>query len=79
MLFKIRRILLICGFFSCLVLTGCGADKSADILDVEAEESPEAKEEKDETEAQDQTVVAVYVCGQVNRPGVYELTSGSRV
>lgn len=82
MKYKIMQILFICGCIICLALTGCGADRSAGIIDIQTEEPSDAKEEKDagdKAEDQTQSVVAVYVCGHVNRPGVYELTSGSRV
>ncbi len=85
MKYTIMQILFICGCIICLALTGCGADRSADIIDIQAEGPSDTKDEKDTEDAEDkaeeqtQSVVAVYVCGHVNRPGVYELASGSRV
>lgn len=43
-----------------------------------SEEKPDEEKIKAEKEAQPETV-CVYVCGEVNSPGVYELPAGSRI
>lgn len=75
-----RRIIqVVCCILSCLVLcVGCRKDfRQRDVLEpVElgdtTEETKKAAKEKAES-------IFVYVCGAVNKPGVYELPKGSRL
>lgn len=61
-------------------LTGCGKDGEAILLETE-----EMTQVSENSKVQETTVATVsgscfvYVCGQVNAPGVYELPIGSRI
>lgn len=65
-------------FLICLLLSGCGSESQM-LLDTSATEV--FGETEDGTQAQSGTArtIAVYVCGEVNHPGVYELTEGMRI
>lgn len=45
----------------------------------EKEEAPQEKQQKSEEQKTQSNTVCVYVCGEVNCPGVYELAEGSRI
>lgn len=73
-------------FFSCLYVIGlammiCACGKSEEIpLEAASEEEPQETEtETTAEEIKSDGAVVVYVCGEVNAPGVYELPSGSRL
>ena len=75
---RIRMIVLI--FSLCATLIGC-QKKAEEMLSLEAaelEQNDEHTEENKES-TEDTEHIFVYVCGAVNREGVYELASGSRV
>lgn len=79
----LARIFLLPALAIAMMLAGCGSYSSADLIDTQ-EEKKDQKEQKSENAGKDKgetppAVVAVYVCGKVGRPGVYELTADSRV
>lgn len=76
-----RRISIIVLIFSlCAGLIGCHK-KSEETLTLESAELEQSNEYTDENKesTEDTEHVFVYVCGAVNREGVYKLVSGSRV
>ena len=72
-----------------LLVYGCGRktpvyrDDVFDLAKEESETASESKESATDTETgelpMDEAVCCVYVCGEVNAPGVYKLPAGSRV
>ena len=55
-------------------LTGCGRESEAVLLETEEiSQMPEDSQEQETTVATVSGSCFVYVCGQVNAPGVYEL------
>lgn len=78
---SLLRALYILALTLCLASTGCGAHQSAELLDTQEDDSAGASKDKsaEQPSKEAPSVLAVYVCGQVARPGVYELTTGSRV
>ncbi len=61
-------------------LTGCGRESEAVLLETEEiSQMPEDSQEQETTVATVSGSCFVYVCGQVNAPGVYELPLGSRI
>lgn len=77
---------------SVILITGCGKENSERVTEVELEESSQLPEDRtetrekqtDKTEASEEKTpdggsVFVYVCGAVQAPGVYELSSEARV
>ena len=75
---RIKIILLICLMFIALVACQKGECESISLEQVEEEAIDENTEERTER-TEDMEYIFVYVCGAVNREGVYELLSGSRV
>lgn len=76
-----RRIWMIVLILSvCAGLIGCQT-KTKDTLALEVAELDQSDEHTDENKesTEDTEHIFVYVCGAVNREGVYELPSGSRV
>ena len=71
-----KHLLSILLSFLMIVTSGCGAnDRSTSLTEVEANQSvAETPVEEEGSHS-----IYVYVCGQVNQPGVYELPEGSRV
>lgn len=61
-----------------LCLGGCDRKEAAVIFDSEEQEVLEAAGISD-TEYEEEPSIYVYVCGQVNCPGVYELPEGARI
>ena len=71
----LRCLLMIC---SVLLLTACQKDEAVPLE--AAEESTYADPAKGPEEGEDSNgEIVVYVCGEVNAPGVYELPEGSRL
>ena len=60
-----------------ILLSGC-AEKAQYSIQSVSETPVSSVEEDHDTEAQEEGIV-VYVCGEVNSPGVYELPSDSRI
>lgn len=68
------------------MLCGCGSnDEVMELLEANCDEYPSDVEEAgalsssmQESDLKEQTIF-VYICGEVERPGVYELPSGSRL
>jgi competence protein ComEA len=79
-----ERIYICAGFLlTAALLTGCGVRDRAITLDTlaeaSAEEIIESAEKKSENQPDSQNdTVCVYVCGEVNAPGVYTLPKDSR-
>jgi competence protein ComEA len=79
-----ERICICAGFLlTAASLTGCGVQDRAITLDTLAEASAEETKESAEPENENQPdsqddTVCVYVCGEVNAPGVYTLPKDSR-
>ena len=68
----------------CLILSGCGSSYCDEISleEVSADQDEKPSEIGDEatvSENEQGAAVFVYVCGNVNSPGVYELPAGSRI
>ncbi len=66
----------------CMLITGCGRDDS--VLMTVGEEASETYEASDMTEsgtaeAESQQMIYVYLCGAVQKPGVYEVPDGTRL
>ncbi|MEE1315090.1 MAG: helix-hairpin-helix domain-containing protein [Faecalimonas sp.] len=59
-----------------LLLTACGAKEEEQLALAPVEEQAELAAEEEKTQKK---TIFVYVCGAVQRPGVYELPEGSRV
>ena len=77
--FKWMGVLL--GTLIVVFLAGCGKD-TAYYVDAEGESVSTQEEEnltEDIEDSQEEKIIYVYVCGQVNSPGVYMLIEGSRV
>lgn len=86
---------LLCIVIVCFSLAGCKKASEADVFDTAPKEDPvsgDAREEEEteepeedagtheERESRDEAaLLCVYVCGQVENPGVYALPEGSRV
>lgn len=67
----------ICLIAGCLwMLWGCSDshEEQDELTEVE-----ELQESSEETESDEESNIYVYICGQVQNPGVYELRAGSRV
>ena len=66
-----------------LVLAGCGSNSSADLIDTSVDKEDRTEKKNGDGGKEDSkerpAIVAVYVCGKVGSPGVYELTADSRV
>lgn len=78
----LARIFLLPALAIALMFAGCGSHSSADLIDTQIDEEKEqqkSKSEDKEDAVEEPSVLAVYVCGKVGRPGVYELTADSRV
>lgn len=63
--------------FICMVFFGCG-DKREDYFSRDSGEYSSQSTEDTETVKQTK-VICVYVCGEVNSPGVYQLKRGCRI
>lgn len=59
------------------LLTGCGSDDFSDELVFT--ETLQTRTVTEPLETEDNTVIYVYVCGQVKSPGVYELLPNDRI
>ena len=70
-----QGIIILCMFLLCLC--GCKERETAVIFDSEEQEVPE-KSMISETECEEVSI-CVYICGQVNRPGVFEMPEGARI
>lgn len=75
---RIRIMVLILSLFIGLIACQKGERESISLEQAEAEYTTGATEETTE-DTEDTEYIFVYVCGAVNREGVYELPSGSRV
>lgn len=79
---KIKRFILLCALFCCAALGGCGRDAQS-YLAAEPQSDAYPIGETEETEARednpDEGNLLVYICGEVECPGVYELPAGSRI
>lgn len=67
---------------SLFLLSGCGSDMHISLeeaLTVSDSSSETLTEEELTGQVPTQSVLVVYVCGQVASPGVYELAAGSRI
>lgn len=62
-----------------VMLAGCGKEEPAGELLGEADTYEKTSLESDETEEEPEGTICVYVCGQVAKPGVYELPGTSRI
>jgi competence protein ComEA len=65
-----------------LLLGGCTQQSEAylEAADTSTEEAPQSVQETEaSTAAQTGEPILVYICGEVNNPGVYELTGGNRI
>lgn len=76
----------VCVAIVCMqVLSGCSDKQEEGILEVqevsETSDSDKGNSVSDESEGQKKTEenIYVYICGQVNAPGVYELSADSRL
>ena len=65
----IKIIILFCAF---LAFSGCGKENEVFVIEETADPLPEAGPFEDEK-------IIIYICGEVNRPGVYTLSEGSRI
>lgn len=79
---KIKMYLLLKMFIiSCLICTGCTADKEVLFMENEStiEDNPPMEESTVTIELKEEKRIVVHVCGAVRTPGVYELDADSRV
>lgn len=53
-------------------------EQTTEVLPVVADEETE-KTKKDVTKEEDNKTILIYICGEVKKPGVYELPKGSRI
>lgn len=79
-----KKLVLLGVLYCCLILTGCSNNDACWELNDErvVETTNEADRNIDEKVSQDvlsRPMIIVYVCGEVNNPGVYELESGCRL
>ncbi len=77
---KRELVAVLFSLFAALIMSGCGADTAieAELAGTESSETAaETTEIAAETEVPDE--IYVYVCGAVEKPGVYKLDTGSRV
>ena len=70
--------------YICLLLCGCGQNtenylESTQSLTEQETESVTRQETIEDTQQEQGTPILVYVCGEVNAPGVYELETGMRI
>ncbi|MCM1105596.1 MAG: helix-hairpin-helix domain-containing protein [Blautia sp.] len=64
----------------CVLLAGCGHRGSAEfLLNTQRAEAVEEVTAEQQERQEAEAVLLVYVCGQVQAPGVYELPAGSRI
>lgn len=70
-----RDIILVCMCLLCLL--GCKEKETAVIYD--SEEAEVLEKSISSNGEYEESLLMVYVCGQVNNPGVYELPEGARV
>ena len=84
-----KKVILFLTVVFALWAAGCGRDAAVSYEleptaertpDTEGEAAGESREPAEEQGEEDETLsVFVYVCGAVQKPGVYELPAGSRV
>ena len=76
-----KKILTVIIMIFILVLPACSDNRSSERFRADSRSSSSASSQSGEETAKEKEAgkVFVYVCGEVIRPGVYELTSGSRV
>ena len=83
-MFKFKNLIcsVLLGTLVVVCICGCGKH-TADFISSQADGTEEAEESEtvtvEETELPSKRTICIYVCGQVNAPGVYELEEGSRV
>ena len=75
---KKRIVFRICAVCMALLLTACRRD-SVLLIGGETVGSGRTTEDTCETDQSSQSVILVHICGAVLMPGVYELSTGSRV
>lgn len=61
------------------LLAGCSPRSGGVVLQKEREGSAEQSRDDDRDGQEEQGVIGIYICGEVRRPGVYELEAGARV
>ncbi len=78
-----KKINIITSVFLSVLLMGCQANQNAVQWQIEDEETMSGQQEvvmsEYMTDAASETFVYVYVCGAIQRPGVYEVPEGSRL
>lgn len=72
-----KPMALLCGLCLILLINGCAAD--TDLTEWSDVEGTAIRQEESIEGSEEQPLVAVYVCGAVQTPGVYYLTSEQRV
>ena len=65
----IITIIISCALFT---LSGCGKEKEVFVIEETADSRTDSGSFEDEK-------IFIYICGEVNRPGVYTLSEGSRI
>jgi competence protein ComEA len=83
-MFKFKNLIGSVLFSTLVVVCICGCGKNtADFISSQTDGSEENAEESETVTVEDSQIlqknVCIYVCGQVNAPGVYVLEAGSRV
>lgn len=65
---------------ACLcIFTGCNPKSGGILIQKEAGEYTGKSSETSKEEEENNTSIGIYICGEVKKPGVYELKPGSRV
>jgi len=75
----LKKALLAMVIFTSLLLVGC---KKEEVIALDEESKTyitQEEKEKEESDQKNDDLLYVYVCGQVEKPGVYELLAGSRL
>lgn len=72
---KLKNIIFLCLFLGTFLLTGCAEEE----IVIKAEAECSEAETSVTTEAVESEVIYVYVCGRVEKPGVYQVPQDARI
>lgn len=79
LIFKIRRFFLLFLLVILSELCGCSMSPGGEVIEQTEGETTQQVDPFIESESKDESLIWVHICGQVNSPGVYSFSEGSRV
>ena len=77
--FKIRRFILLFLLLILSELSGCSMSPGGELIEQTEQENMHQGEPLIESDSKEDSLIWVHICGQVNSPGVYSFSEGSRV